>query len=165
MSGMKRFTTRAERLACLGGLLTILSAAPALAGECPADKAGTNALAGAPTAPIGVMEKELAAIDLSKENVKLNERRLRLRHMEIMPGGVVPLHDHADRPALIMVTAGEVVENSSKCLVPIFHKPGDVSREFLGTKHWWKNQGTVTVMLTIADVVNDKKPDTMPQHM
>lgn len=143
----------------------MLSAAPALAGECPADKVGNNALAGAPTAPIGVMDKELASIDLSKENVKLNERRLRLRHMEIQPGGVVPLHDHADRPALIMVTAGEIYENSSKCLVPIFHKPGDVSREFLGTKHWWKNQGTTTVMLTIADVVNDMKPATMPKHM
>lgn len=165
MSGINRCINRAERVARLGGLLTLLVAAPAFAGECPADKVGTNALAGAPTAPIGVMEKELASIDLSKENVKLNERRLRMRHMEIQPGGVVPLHDHADRPALIMVTAGEIYENSSKCLVPIFHRPGDVSREFLGTRHWWKNQGTTTVMLTIADVVNDMKPDTMPQHM
>jgi hypothetical protein len=29
------------------------------------------------------MENELAAIDLSKENVKLDQRRLRFRHMEI----------------------------------------------------------------------------------
>ena len=64
-----------------------------------------------------------------------------------------------------MVTAGEIVHNSTKCLVPIFHKSGDVSREFQGTKHWWKNQGKTTVMLTIADVVNDMKPETMAQHM
>jgi quercetin dioxygenase-like cupin family protein len=161
MSATRRFT----QAALVGSLLSILAVAPAVAGECPADKLGANPLAGAPTAPVGVMEEELAFIDLSRENVKLNDRRLRFRHMEIKPGGVVPLHDHADRPALIMVNAGEIYENSSKCLVPIFHRAGDISREFLGTKHWWRNDGKTTVMLTIADIVNDRKPDTMMQHM
>ena len=62
--------------------------------------------------------------------------------MEIQPGGIVPLHSHADRPALIMVNAGQIYENSSKCLVPILHKAGEISREFLGTQHWWKNEGS-----------------------
>jgi len=85
--------------------------------------------------------------------------------MEIQPGGIVPLHSHADRPALIMVNAGEIYENSSKCLVPILHHAGDISREYLGTQHWWKNEGKTTVVLTIADIVNDHKPETMMQHM
>ncbi len=138
---------------------------PALAGECPADKAGANALANAPMAPVGVMEMELSSIDLAKENVNLPERRLRFRHMEIQPGGVVPLHSHADRPALIMVNQGQIFENSSKCTVPILHKANEISREFLGVKHWWKNEGNVVVVLTIADIVNDKKPDTMMKNM
>jgi quercetin dioxygenase-like cupin family protein len=145
-------------------LLSVIASAPALAGECPADKEGTNALPGAPTAPVGVAENELSSIDLSKENVRLDQRRLRFRHMEIQPGGIVPLHSHADRPALIMVNAGQIYENSSKCLVPILHKAGDISREFLGTQHWWKNEGSATVVLTIADIVNDRKPETMMQH-
>jgi quercetin dioxygenase-like cupin family protein len=149
----------------LAGLVSILASAPALAGECPADKVGANALPGAPGAPVGVMENELASIDLAKENVRLDQRRLRFRHMEIQPGGIVPLHSHADRPALIMVNAGQIYENSSKCLVPILHKAGDISREFLGTQHWWKNEGSTTVVLTIADIVNDRKPETMMQHM
>ena len=165
MSAMKRVTPVFSRSLLAVGVLSLFAAAPAFAGECPADKVGANALAGAPTAPVGVTEAELASIDLAKENVKLNERRLRFRHMEIQPGGIVPLHDHADRPALIMVNAGEIYENSSKCLAPIFHKAGDISREFLGTRHWWKNQGTTTVVLTIADIVNDKKPETMMEHM
>lgn len=142
-----------------------LAATSAIAGECPADKVGTNALSNAPTAPVGVMEMELSSIDLARENVKLDQRRLRFRHMEIQPGGVVPLHDHADRPALIMVNEGMIYENSSKCLVPIYHKAGDISREFLGTKHWWKNEGTTVVKLTIADIVNDRKPDTMAKNV
>jgi quercetin dioxygenase-like cupin family protein len=137
----------------------------ARAGECPANAAAANALTGAPTAPVGVVDTELASIDLANENVKLDQRRLRLRHMTIAPGGVVPFHSHEDRPALIMVNAGEIYEYSSKCSVPILHKAGEVSREFLGTKHWWKNTGSVTVDLTIGDIVNDKKPMTMEKMM
>jgi quercetin dioxygenase-like cupin family protein len=145
--------------------LVALSTTFARAGECPAGKAGTNALANAPSAPIGVIDTELASIDLAKENVKLNQRRLRMRHMTIAPGGVVPLHDHADRPALIMVNSGEIYENSSKCQVPILHKAGDIAREYLGTKHHWKNETNQPVDLTIADIVNDEKPATMPKQM
>ena len=157
--------SRATHSALFGTLMSLLVATPALAGECPADKAGANALANAPMAPVGVMEMELSSIDLAKENVNLPERRLRFRHMEIQPGGVVPLHSHADRPALIMVNQGQIFENSSKCTVPILHKTNEISREFLGVKHWWKNEGNVVVVLTIADIVNDKKPDTMMKNM
>jgi quercetin dioxygenase-like cupin family protein len=152
-----------QKLAFITAALMLAGAAHA--GECPADKTATNALAGAANAPVGVTDTELASIDLSKENVKLDQRRLRMRHMTIAPGGVVPLHSHEDRPALIMVNSGEIFEYSSKCSVPILHKAGDIAREFLGTRHWWKNVGSAPVELTIADVVNDKKPATMEKMM
>ena len=135
------------------------------AGQCPADKAVANDLPGAATAPVGVVDTELASVDLGNENVKLDQRRLRLRHMTIAPGGVVPLHSHEDRPALIMVNSGEIYEYSSKCAVPILHKAGEVAREFMGTRHWWKNTGTQAVDLIIGDIVNDKKPATMEKMM
>ena len=156
-------------IASLVARLTIASslsfAGWAHAGECPAGKAAANPLANAPSAPVGVTDTELASVDLSKENVKLDQRRLRLRRMTIAPGGIVPLHSHEDRPALIMVNSGEIYENSSKCSVPILHKAGDVAREYLGTRHWWKNSGTQPVDLTIGDIVNDHKPDTMMEKM
>ncbi len=157
------FTAKSTSAALLTSLL--LAAGAAQAGECPAGKAGNNPLANAPSAPVGITDTELASIDLAKENVKLNQRRLRMRHMTIAPGGIVPLHDHSDRPALIMVNSGEIYENSSKCLVPILHKAGDIAREYLGTKHHWKNETTTPVELTIADIVNDEKPATMPKMM
>lgn len=137
----------------------------ASAGECPAGKEGVTMLDGAATAPVGVTDTELAAVDLSKENVQLSERRLRMRHMTIAPGGIVPLHSHADRPALIMVTSGEIYENNSKCTVPVLHKAGDIAREYLGTQHWWQNKTDKPVELTIADIVNDHKPETMQKMM
>jgi len=164
MSTFNPSRTRAVQSLLLAGLLS-LAAAPVLAGECPADKVGANSLPGAATAPVGVTEAELTSIDLSKESVNLPQRRLRYRHMEIAPGGVVPLHDHSDRPALIMVNQGKIFEYSSKCTVPIVHQAGEIARESNGLKHWWKNEGNQTVILTIADIVNDKKPETMAQHM
>jgi quercetin dioxygenase-like cupin family protein len=153
------------QLARLAFAASLAVAGVAHAGECPAGKSAANALPGAPRAPVGVTDTELASIDLSKENVKLDQRRLRLRHMTIAPGGIVPLHSHEDRPALIMVNSGEIFENSSRCAVPILHKAGEVAREALGTKHWWKNSGSVPVDLTIGDVVNDHKPETMMEKM
>ena len=151
--------TKTFRLMASAAALTM--AGLAHAGVCPADKVAANDLPGAATAPVGVVDTELASIDLAKENVKLDQRRLRLRQMTIAPGGIVPMHSHEDRPALIMVNSGEIYEYNSKCSVPILHKAGEVAREFMGTKHWWKNTGSQAVNLTIGDIVNDKKPETM----
>ena len=49
--------------------------------------------------------------------------------------------------------------------MPILHKAGDVARESLGKKHWWKNSGSAPVDLTIGDIVNDHKPETMMEKM
>jgi quercetin dioxygenase-like cupin family protein len=161
----QRHQMRAVRAALFAGAASLVAATVAFAGECPADKVGANPLHGAASAPVGVMENELSSIDLSKEAVRLDQRRLRLRHMEIQPGGVVPLHSHADRPALIMVNQGRIYEYSSKCTVPILHEAGEIARESNGLQHWWKNEGNQTVVLTIADIVNERKPETMMQHM
>jgi len=165
MDTTNRGRKQAVRSVVLTGLLMLAATTPALAGECPADKVGANPLTGAATVPAGVTEMELSSIDLSKEMVNLPQRRLRFRHMEIAPGGVVPLHTHADRPALIMVNQGQIYEYSSQCTVPILHKAGEIGRESNGLRHWWKNEGNVTVILTIADIVNDKKPETMARMM
>jgi quercetin dioxygenase-like cupin family protein len=162
---MSQRISRFTLSALLTGLLVALNGGAALAGECPAGKAANNPLANAPSAPAGVKDVELSSIDLSKENVKLSQRRLRMRAMTIDAGGIVPLHDHADRPALIMVKEGEILEFSSKCSEPILHKAGDIAREFAGTKHHWKNASGKKVELMIADIVNDKKPETMKEMM
>jgi hypothetical protein len=112
----------ASSLRLTAAATAFVMAGVAHAGQCPADKVAANDLPGAATAPVGVVDTELASIDLPTENVKLDHRRLRLRHMTIAPGGIVPLHSHEDRPALIMVNRGEIFEYKSKCSVPILHQ-------------------------------------------
>ena len=129
--------------------------APAFAGECPADKMKADAVKPVTLGPKGVTDMVLSTIDLSKEKVALNGNMMRVRRLEIQPGGVVPWHSHAERPALIYVVAGEIVENASNCAVPIVHKAGEVARETHATAHWWQNKGAAAVTLLSFDIVRD----------
>ena len=92
---------------------------------------------------------------------KITGRELRFRKMVIQPGGVVPWHSHDDRPALIYVAEGEVVEYASTCAAPIVHKAGEIRPETQGTSHWWKNHSAAQVVLFIADVRRDPNDHNM----
>src|SRR5437764_11659415 len=109
----------------------------------------------------GVTDTVLAAIDLEKEPANIKGRELRFRKLTIEPGGVVPWHSHGDRPAIIYIIEGEIVEYASTCAVPIVHKAGDVAREIHTTSHWWKNIGDKTVVLLSADILHDKSDKNM----
>jgi quercetin dioxygenase-like cupin family protein len=133
---------------------SMLAATTASANGCPANEMGQNALSNAPTKPVGVTDVVLEKIDLSKQMVKLQDHQLRIRRLEIQPGGIVPLHDHADRPALIYIVSGEITEFASDCKTGIVHKAGETSRD-ADLKHWWKNTSKKPVVLISADILHD----------
>lgn len=136
-------------------------AAPALAGECPADKMKTDATKAVTYDPKGVTDTVLSMIDLSKEKAAIAGHLMRVRKLEIQPGGIVPWHSHAERPALIYVMSGEIYENASNCAVPILHKAGEVARETHATAHWWKNDGKAPVVLLSFDIQHDPNDPNM----
>lgn len=137
---------------------TLAFAAPAnAAGLCP--KAGSMNLAGAPTMPKGVTDTILSSVDLGPE-INVNGRMLRTRRLVIQPGGIVPLHSHKDRPALIYTESGSITEYSSACAVPIQHKAGDISREADGLSHYWINHGKVPAVVLSSDVFHAGKADS-----
>jgi len=107
--------------------------APAHAGSCPADKLRPDGSGEKmnTTAAKGVTDNVLAAIDLANEPASVKDRQLRLRRLEIKPGGVVPIVHHA----------------------------GDVAAETHATAHWWKNTGKETVVLVSADLFPVTAPD------
>ncbi|MGE0734013.1 MAG: cupin domain-containing protein [Alphaproteobacteria bacterium] len=142
-----------------GGLA--LTATGASAGECPANMMRVDATKPVMTPAKDVTDKVLASIDLSKEKVALNGHQMRVRKLEIQPGGVVPWHSHGARPALIYIIQGEIYEYASNCAVPILHKTGDVARETHMTSHWWKNTGKTAVVLLSFDIMHDDKDKNM----
>jgi quercetin dioxygenase-like cupin family protein len=136
-------------------------AVPALAGECPADQKKANAREAVDLKPVGVTDTVIASIDVSKAPFNIDGRNFRMRKLTIEPGGIVPWHSHDDRPALIYVQQGEIVEYASNCAEPIIHKAGEIRPEVSGTSHWWKNLGKETVILYVGDVRKDPHDHNM----
>jgi quercetin dioxygenase-like cupin family protein len=137
------------------------AASTAFAGECPADKrvADGKGQAPGPTMPQGVTDVVRASTDVAK-TFGIKGRLFRLRELTMMPGGIVPWHSHNERPAMIYIVSGEVVEYASSCAVPIVHKAGDVAPETFGTSHWWKNTGATPAVLISVDLLpTDMKAD------
>ncbi len=135
----------------LAATIALGVSAPAVAGECPAGKTGTNPLTGAPTAPKGVTDTVIGSVDLGAE-LKFDGHDLRTRRLVVAPGGIVPLHSHVGRPALILTEKGSITEYRSSCTVPIQHPAGDIAREADGISHYWINHGKVPAILYSSDV-------------
>ena len=154
----------ARRIAITAAVIAVLgmAAGAAFAGECPANRQvpdGQGQKPG-PSAPVGVTDVVRSSTDLSKEPLALKGRQFRLRQLEMQPGGIVPWHSHNERPAMIYIVSGEVVEYASNCAVPITHRAGDVAPEKNGTSHWWKNTGSTKAVLISVDLFpGDAKMD------
>ena len=155
---------RAVMAGVIAGAMSIAVSA-AIAGECPADKKvadGQGQKMGT-TTPKDVTDVVRVSTDLSKEPLALKGRQFRLRQLEMKPGGIVPWHSHGNRPAMIYIVSGEVVEYASNCAAPIMHKAGDVASEKNGTSHWWQNTGKTTAVLIAVDLFPVEMK--MDQHM
>ncbi len=130
-----------------------LAPAVALAGGCPAGHAGVDVRAVDATPAKGVTDTVLTTIDVAHEPAVIAGRNVRLRRLEIAPGGVVPWHSHGERPAIIYVVAGTVTEYASTCDVPIVHTTGEAVAELHATSHWWKNTGKTKAVLLSSDLL------------
>jgi quercetin dioxygenase-like cupin family protein len=149
-------------LAGLASASAGLMSTTASAGNCPADKITTDGQKAGATAHKNVTDKVIASIDLAQEAPNLKDHKFRLRQLVVQPGGEVAWHSHAERPAIIYIVSGTIVEYASTCAVPITHRGGDVARETHATQHWWKNTSKKPVVLLSADILHDKMdPHTM----
>jgi quercetin dioxygenase-like cupin family protein len=128
-----------------------LFASGASAGECPADQTTADAREAVDVEAVGKTDTVIATVDVAKEQ-GVDGRVLRMRRLEVEPGGVVPWHSHSERPAIIYIIKGTIEEYASNCAVPIVHKAGDVTAETKDISHWWKNTGDETAVLISADL-------------
>ena len=146
---MKPLTTAAIAALCVSSAL----AAPALAGDCPADQVLTTPREIENAPDVGIKRPILAAVPL-KGWRGLGDMSLRMRQLTVLPGGVVPTHWHDDRPSIVYVISGEIIEHSNFCAVPVLHKAGEWTPEFGAFHgHWWENTTDQPVVLLSTDVV------------
>ena len=150
-------------VAGLGAAAVLAMGKSIQAAVCPPDKVrldGSGQKAGA-TMPKGVTDDVIATIPLVEETeVGVKDRLFRLRRLEIKPGGEVPWHSHADRPAIIYIVQGSITEYRNTCHQPLVHKAGDAIPENHLVSHWWKNTGKETAVVLSADLFHEADPNS-----
>jgi quercetin dioxygenase-like cupin family protein len=161
LSQITRKVRRGSMYAGLAATAAIIGATAASAGECPADQRKADVRAPVSTPARDVTDNVIGSIDVAKEPAKIPDRLFRLRKLVIKPNGVVPWHSHDNRPAIIYIIKGEIVEYASNCAVPIVHRAGEVAVETAGVSHWWQNHGKETVELLSADLQSDRQDNHM----
>lgn len=144
----------------LGLLLVACSGSLASAGSCPPGHKGNALNKDAPHENMQVDTHVVGTVRLDGPVLHLPNHELRMRRITVEPGGAVMLHSHENRPALAIVTKGELIEFNNECSVPIRHKTGEIIKEGFHVKHWMKNDGPGSAVLTVTDIVDLNGEDT-----
>jgi quercetin dioxygenase-like cupin family protein len=137
-------------------LATLSSVTAAQAGACPKDKVLTTPRSIESKDSVGVERETLATVKLAGWR-GVGDLFLRTRRLTIGPHGVIPTHTHEDRPSIVYIVSGELIEHSTLCSVPIHHKAGEWTPEFgPGHAHWWDNPTDKPAVVTSSDVVDQE---------
>lgn len=139
------------RVAACAALLFVPLAVQA--GSCPEEHKLTRPRAVEDAPDVATLREILATVELKGWRGS-GDLLLRMRRLIVLPGGIVPTHQHDDRPSVVTVIVGEITEHSAFCAVPILHRTGETTPEF-GPGHtpWWENRSSTPVILISADVV------------
>lgn len=112
-----------------------------------------NGLEG-PSGPKNISNVPIANAPLANEGLsQISGYNLRTRSWNISgDNGIVPIHSHADRPAIVFTLSGEIYEYRSDAEERILHSAGGLSLEEGDVTHWWLNEGPEDVRLIAFDV-------------
>jgi quercetin dioxygenase-like cupin family protein len=115
---------------------------------------------GQSTAPPGTTNATfatLAKVDLAKEIPGMDGRELRMRFATVQPGGIIGLHSHADRPAVVYMLQGTMTQFQSDGSVRIY-RAGDAFQDGNGDAHWVENKGTTPMTFITVDIFHHPAP-------
>lgn len=142
--------------ACLSAIAlsaALVPATAAYAGACPEDQVLAEPRDVEAMPSVGVERELLSAVDLTGWH-DLGNFLLRTRRLTIAAGGIVPTHSHDDRPSIVYVLNGELIEHNALCGVPIRHRAGEWAAESgPHHTHWWENPTDEAVVVLSSDVV------------
>jgi len=123
-----------------------------------------NGLEG-PSGGNNISNVPIANAPLADEGLgQINGYNLRTRSWNISGDtGIVPIHSHADRPAIVFTLTGEIYEYRSDAPERILHSAGGLSLEEGNVTHWWLNEGPEDVRLIAFDAFKARgTPEVSP---
>jgi len=105
----------------------------------------------APTENKGLSQDKLRSLDLTEEIDSVKGRPLRMRKIMLLPGGVIGLHSHKDRPTVSYFLQGEVIYHEEG-KPPRVVKAGEGIAEGKDTTHWAENRQGVAAVWIAVDI-------------
>jgi len=106
-----------------------------------------------PTESSGISANQLQGmIDLAEEFPAMAGYQFRARLITVEAGGIIAIHQHASRPAIVHILEGEIVEHRNG-EAPVSYGPGSVAFERTGYIHWWENVSDEPVIAFAVDIV------------
>ncbi len=119
--------------------------------------AGLGIAIGQQTPPAGnkgVSGALLQAVDLGPEIEGMQGWQLRLRKVTFEPGGVFGIHSHKDRPGVVYVLQGTVINHRDGAAT--VYRAGDTWLENKETNHWVENKGTKPAVVIPCDIAKKR---------
>ena len=99
----------------------------------------------------GVSIDHLRSLELTEEIDSVRGRPLRMRRITLLPGGVIGLHSHKDRPTVSYFLQGEVTYHEEG-QPPKVVKAGEGFAEGKSTTHWAENRKGVAAIWIAVDI-------------
>ena len=93
----------------------------------------------------------LRSLELTEEIDSVRGRPLRMRRITLLPGGVIGLHSHKDRPTVSYFLQGEVTYHEEG-QPPKVVKAGEGFAEGKSTTHWAENRKGVAAIWIAVDI-------------
>lgn len=94
------------------------------------------------------------------------DRAMRVRRFDVHPGGVIGLHDHSDRPAILFVLHGSMTVHDEKLGTSAVVDEGEAVAEFGDVVRWAQNNSDkLPLALLTFDLLDDRAaplPTTLP---
>lgn len=107
-----------------------------------------------PTETKGVGESRvLGMIPMDDEFPGMAGRGMRARELTLLPGGVVAVHQHIQRPGIAYLVEGTLIEHRKDQDDPVVHQAGSAAFESSGVVHWWINESGEPAKVVVVDIV------------
>ena len=107
-----------------------------------------------PTETKGIGElRVLGMIPMDDEFAGMEGRRMRAREITLLPGGVVAVHQHIQRPGIAYLVEGALIEHRNDRDEPVVHQAGAAAFESSGVVHWWINESSEPAKVVVVDII------------
>jgi len=111
-----------------------------------------------PTTNRGLTSDTMGQMDLTDQNIDTDQRGFRMRRITVLPGGVIALHSHENRPSIEYVISGTGREFRDGTETDYTADTAPMIAD-VTVDHYWLNTGDVPLVILAVDLYTPFAPE------